>query len=98
VYQSNFMQVYLTYCHVYVCETIEGVWTGEWFIDHLYTPLKTTSNYNAIANLHNSQITTAPAKPFPARRVFTSRYLQTASNSGDFSASRAQVLPSQPPL
>jgi hypothetical protein len=34
------------------------------FIDHIYTPLGTTSNYSGIANLHNSQINTAPAKPF----------------------------------
>jgi hypothetical protein len=34
------------------------------FIDHLYTQLGTTSNYIAIANLHNSQITTA--KSFPS--------------------------------
>jgi hypothetical protein len=36
------------------------------FTDHLYTQLGTTSNYSAIANLQNSQITTASAKPFPA--------------------------------
>jgi hypothetical protein len=38
------------------------------FIDHFYTLLWITSNYSATANLHNSQITTAPAKPFPACR------------------------------
>jgi hypothetical protein len=31
-----------------------------------YTQLGTTTNYIATANLHNSQITTALAKPFPA--------------------------------
>jgi hypothetical protein len=31
------------------------------FIDHLYTQLGTTSNYNAIPNLTTLQITTAPA-------------------------------------
>jgi hypothetical protein len=36
------------------------------FIDHLYTQLRTTYNYSAIADLHNSQITTALAKPLPA--------------------------------
>jgi hypothetical protein len=40
------------------------------FIDHL-------QHTSATANLHNSQITTAPAKPFPAC-VFTSRSLATA--------------------
>jgi hypothetical protein len=34
--------------------SVDGVWIGEW-IDHLYTQLETTSNYSAIANLHNSQ-------------------------------------------
>jgi hypothetical protein len=60
------------------------------FIDHLYTRLVTTSNYSATAN-HNSQITPAPAKPFSACCVFTSSSLATASNSGDSSASCAQV-------
>jgi hypothetical protein len=54
--------------------------------------------YSTTANLHNSQITTAPAKPFPARYIFTSRSVATASNSGVFSASRAQDLSSQSPL
>jgi hypothetical protein len=31
--------------------TIDGVWTGEW-IDRLYTPLGTTSDYRAIADQH----------------------------------------------
>jgi hypothetical protein len=43
--------------------TINGVWTGD-SIDHLHTRLANTSNYSATANLHKSQITTAPAKPF----------------------------------
>jgi hypothetical protein len=68
------------------------------FIDHLYTPLGTTSNYSATADLHTLQITTAPAKPFPACYVLTSRFLATTSNSGDSSASHAQVLLSQPPV
>jgi hypothetical protein len=57
------------------------------FIDHLYTQLRTMSNYDATTNLRNSQITTAPAKPFPACCVFTSHSLVMASNSGDSSAS-----------
>jgi hypothetical protein len=48
------------------------------FIDDLCTPLRTTSNYSAIANLHVSQVTTAYAKPFPACYVFTSHSLATA--------------------
>jgi hypothetical protein len=53
------------------------------FIHHLYTGLGTASNYSATVNLHNSQITTTHAKPFPAWCVFTSRSLVSASNSGD---------------
>jgi hypothetical protein len=68
------------------------------FIDHLYTPLGTKSIYNAIANLRTLQIATAPAKSFPACYVLTSRSLATASNSGDSSASRAQVILSQLPM
>jgi hypothetical protein len=67
------------------------------FIDHLYTPVGITSNYSAIANLHTLQITIAPAKSFYSLSVFISSSLATASNSGDTSASRAQILSSQPP-
>jgi hypothetical protein len=42
---------------------------------------------HAIANFHDSQITTAPDKNFPACCVFTSRSLATASNRGDSSGS-----------
>jgi hypothetical protein len=42
------------------------------------TPLRTTSNYSATADLHNSQITTEPAKLFPACCVFTNRSLAAA--------------------
>jgi hypothetical protein len=55
------------------------------FIDHLYTRLGTTSNYSAIANLHNSQITRAHAKS--SQSAFTSRFLVTDLNSEDSSAS-----------
>jgi hypothetical protein len=75
------------------------------FIDHLYTRLGTTSNYSATANLHNSQITSAPAKPFPACCVFTSRSLVTASapqyltsavdGGGEWSASRPPLHPQE---
>jgi hypothetical protein len=58
----------------------------------LLTPLGTANNnYSATADLHTLQFTAAPAKPFPACCVLTSRSLTTASNSGDSSASRAQV-------
>jgi hypothetical protein len=60
----------------------------------LLTQLTTTSNYSAIANLHYSQIIISPAKPFfSAYFIFNSLSLATTSNSGDSSASRAQVHP-----
>jgi hypothetical protein len=65
------------------CDYRRGFGLDIGFIDHLFAQLRTTSNYSAIATLHNSQITTATAKPFPACRVFTSRSLATASNSGN---------------
>jgi hypothetical protein len=69
------------------------------FIDNSQTRHGTSiSNYSAIANLCNSQITTAPAKHFPAYFVFTSRSLATASDNRNSSASRAQVLFSQTPI
>jgi hypothetical protein len=82
--------------------TIDGIWIGGW----IYWPLiHTTRNYkhlNVIANLHTLQITTAPAKPFPAYCVFTSRSLATALTVDIlqlhafrfiFTASRAELNP-----
>jgi hypothetical protein len=70
-----------------------GVWIGELdLLTQLYTPHETTSNYIAIANLHTLQITTEPAKPFLACCVFNSRFIATASNSGNSSAFRAHVV------
>jgi hypothetical protein len=40
------------------------------FIDHLYTPLVSTSNYSVTVNQHTLQITTAPAKPFSGLLCF----------------------------
>jgi hypothetical protein len=77
--------------------TIDGVWIRYWIYWPL-TPLRTTHNYSSTANLHTLQFTTAPAKPFPACCILTGCSLETASNSGDFSASLAQVLLSQPPM
>jgi hypothetical protein len=62
------------------------------FIDHLHTPLGTTSNYSTVSNLHTLQITAAFAKLFPACFVFNSHSLATASNIGDSLASRAHVV------
>jgi hypothetical protein len=80
------------------CVTVDGFGLVSGFIDHLYIQIRTTSNYSAIPNLHTLQTTTTTAKSFPALCVFTSRSLETASISGDSSASRAQVLPSEPPV
>jgi hypothetical protein len=66
------------------------------FIDHFNIPLGTASTYNAITDFHTSQITTAPAKPFPPCCIFASHSLATVPNSGDSSASRSQALLSQP--
>jgi hypothetical protein len=46
--------------------------------DHLYIRLRISNNYSATANFQNSNITTALTKSFPARYVFTSRFLETA--------------------
>jgi hypothetical protein len=57
------------------------------FIHHLHKQQGTTSNYNAIDNLHISKITTAHSKSFPACCDFTKRCLVTAYNSRDSSDS-----------
>jgi hypothetical protein len=55
------------------------------FINRLYTRSGATSTYNAIADLHILQITTAHAKS--TQSAFTSRFLVTDLNNGDPSAS-----------
>jgi hypothetical protein len=55
------------------------------FIDHLYAPLVSTSNYDAIANLHTLQITRTHVMSF--HFAFTGRFLVTDLNSEDSSAS-----------
>jgi hypothetical protein len=79
-----------TFSRVWVRVTL-STWYG--FTDHLYTPLGTTS---AITDFHILQITTRQV--YAACSVFTSRSLAKASNSGDSSASRAQVKSSHPPV
>jgi hypothetical protein len=76
-----------------ICVTIDGIWLVNGFIDHLCTRLGTTSNYNATANLHNSQITAALSKRLPACCLHQP-LPTTASNSGESSASRAHFLSS----
>jgi hypothetical protein len=41
-----------------MCVTVDGHGLVNGFIDHLYIPLGTTSNHNAIADFHTFQITT----------------------------------------
>jgi hypothetical protein len=82
------------------CVIIDGVWIGwiDLLTTYIHSRLGTTGNYSGIANLHNSQITPAPTKPFSACCIVTIRFLATASNSGDSSASRPQVILSQRPV
>jgi hypothetical protein len=61
------------------------------FIYHVHTQLETTSNYNAITNLHTLQITRAHAKL--SQSAFTSRFLVMDLNKGDSSASMIMSLP-----
>jgi hypothetical protein len=78
--------------------TIDGFL--DWWMD-LLTTLTHDSELQAVNsatdNLHNSQITTAHAKDFPAYYIFN-RSLATDSNSGDCSASRTPVHSSQTPI
>jgi hypothetical protein len=78
----NIVTIYVCVC---VCVSIDGVW-----IQWIYWPLIHHSELQASRAL--PLITTAPAKPFPAYSVFSSRFLPTASNNGDTWASRLQVL------
>jgi hypothetical protein len=56
------------------------------------------SELQAITALLIISTSSALAKSLPAHCVLTSRSLTTAPNNGDFSAFRAQVLLSQPPV
>jgi hypothetical protein len=60
-------------------------------IDHLYTQLKTTSTFVAIADLHILQITRAHAKS--SQSAFTSHFLVKDLKNGDSSASVVTPLP-----
>jgi hypothetical protein len=63
------------------------------FIDHFTSRHGTTSNFSAITYLHSLQITTTNTISSPPCNVFTSRFLVTASNSGDSSASALTPFP-----
>jgi hypothetical protein len=83
------------YCHVYGwLQTGFGLMNR--FIDHFKTWVETTSNYSAIANPHNSQITRAHAKS--SQCAFASRFLVTDLNNIDSSASvLTSLLPGEYP-
>jgi hypothetical protein len=68
VQPTSTLQIHLTLLvrYVYWFHIITGFRLDIGFIGYLHTRLGTTCNYSAIANLHNSQITIAAAKPFPA--------------------------------
>jgi hypothetical protein len=76
-------------------------WGLDWWFD-LLTIYTLDSELQAITALPlNSTIHKSPQHPlnlFSACCVFIGRSLATVSNSGDSSASRAQVLSSQPPV
>jgi hypothetical protein len=83
------------YYHVYVvCDYRRGL---HWWMDLLTTYTHNSELQAITAPSLISTIHKTPAKPFPACCVFTSYSLSTASNSGDSSASHAEVLSSQPP-
>jgi hypothetical protein len=75
-----------------MCDCRRGM---DWWMD-LLTAYTHHSELQVIIAL--SLISTAPTKPFPVCSVITRRSLATVSNNRDSSASRAQVLTSQPSL
>jgi hypothetical protein len=91
--RSRFLRYFYTsrstYFKILYCNVFSLLYMGfalvNRFIDQLHTRLWTTSTYSAIADLHNLQITTAPAKPFqpavsspaiPWQRLLTVEILQ----------------------
>jgi hypothetical protein len=81
--RNNNNSVLYIYILSLVWATKDAVWIGDGTFDHLQTV--TGSNYNAVANLHTLQITTAHAKP--SQSGFASRFPVTNLSSGDSSAS-----------
>jgi hypothetical protein len=65
------------------------------FIGHFSSQFVITLKYSAIANLYNLQSTRAHAKSLPVFSDFARRFLVTASNSGDSSASTLTSLPAE---
>jgi hypothetical protein len=75
--------------------TLDGVLIGYWIYWH-HSELQVITAPPLISSLYS--LLQHPLSLFPACYVLTSRSLSTASSSGDCSASRSQVLLSQPPL
>jgi hypothetical protein len=73
-----------------MCKCKRGYELDIGFIDHFKTQLVITLIYSAIANFHTLQ---NHAKSFPARNVFTSNCLVTASNNGYSSVSGLKSFP-----
>jgi hypothetical protein len=64
--------------------TIDGVWIGEYIYWPFIHRLVSASNYNATANLYNSEITTATAKPFPAFYIIPKSLFSNSSKQWRF--------------
>jgi hypothetical protein len=93
------MEPHILYIVTYLRMTIDGVWIGELDLLTTYTQhseLQILTELSFISTLHKSL--QHPLSLFPACCAFISRSLATDYNSGDSSASRAQVLSSQPPV
>jgi hypothetical protein len=87
----GFVKFRIMYCHVvHECDSRQGFGLAIGFIERLNTQFIIALNCNSIADLQNLSITRASSKSFPARSVFTRRFLMTASNSGCFSAPRIE--------
>jgi hypothetical protein len=73
-----------------VWATTDGVWIFKWTTYAHHLELQVITALSLISTIYKSP--QHPLSLFPACRVFINRSLATASNSGDSSASRAQVL------
>jgi hypothetical protein len=61
---DGFNHIHDTHNVTILSVTVNGIWIRGWnYRPLIHSRLGTTSNYSATANLHNSQITTTPAKP-----------------------------------
>jgi hypothetical protein len=79
-----------------MCVTIDGVWISEYLLTTYthHSELQVITALSLISTLYKSL--REHAKPFPACSVFKGHSLATASSSGRSSASRSQILSSEP--